>query len=322
MRAAVHRNCPTARPLLDQERDKEAVMEKEKTQRNCGYVLDCLHLLFALPQLFIMITFIIPALFIRLVSCAFGIAPRLPSTDNDMYTPTILFDGGGWAAVFSLGVVDYLLTNYVLPETTRAYAISSGNLAALCLMLQLDPNELVQERFPSLIDAMRARPVDGLCGQLQPLRQFLESILPDDAHQRLSNRLVVIVSNWPFLGFRGISTFVSRLELIDSIIASCSLPGFVAFPFCNCSKHAKWRGCWFDAATQNILTPLDDLVDLAIRPYPKNRPDSLVPTGPDSYVPRVHLLDHDIALQKMRAASIVAAKYEPLRAAFSSYQRY
>jgi len=218
-----------------------------------------------------------------------------------------------------LGVVQHLQEAYPrLADVVHVYAISSGTMSALCLLLEKDPSDLLQRHFDAVARDMLKRPLAGFCDDLSPIRNFLEGWLPDDAFRRVDGRLHVVISVWPWLGFRDVHHFRSNDELVDAVLCSCALLGFVWRPQCNW-RHSSWRGCWVDAAYQNILTPVDDIVDVGVRPYAKNRPHSLVPS-PDAYHPRTRLVaDAATARKYLEAARSDAESYARLRLAFAEY---
>jgi hypothetical protein len=91
---------------------------------------------------------------------------------------------------------------------------------------------MLHTHFDAVHAAMMARPLLGFCDDLSPVRAFLEEWLPDDVHLRVSGRLHIVLSGWPFLGFRVVSQFASKNEVVDAVVCSCSLIGFVWRPQC------------------------------------------------------------------------------------------
>lgn len=181
---------------------------------------------------------------------------------RDLVGPSIIFEGCGFAFSFGLGVVKYLQETYVVDSLT-VYSISAGCFAALMLVLGLDPLEFVSRDFENLLAKFtESTPCYGTLGTLAPLVDALESILPEGAHKKCQGRLRIVVSRWPCLGFEIVSEFPDRSTLIQAVITSCSFPFFAWRPRCIDGR------CEFDAGFQSILTPIDDLVDVAVRPMP------------------------------------------------------
>ena len=67
------------------------------------------------------------------------------------------------------------------------------------------------------------------CGLKSVLREWLEFALPDDAHERCTSRLTIIMRALRNLQLVSMSNFESRDQLIDMLVASCSIP-FVTTP--------------------------------------------------------------------------------------------
>ncbi|GAB5366976.1 hypothetical protein AAMO2058_001190100 [Amorphochlora amoebiformis] len=194
--------------------------------------------------------------------------------------PRIFFDGTGHLYPFSLGVTAHMMETYTLHSSTLFFAISGGNLSVLCILLNLSPNDLLESQRRLLDDASWL-PAMGLLGNLEGLRVWLEETLPLDFHIKATGRLVVVVSYWPTLGFHYISEFSSRSVLIDAIIASCRFPILSWRPQLLPIGGSFFKQClMFDAGFQNGITPLDELMDLSIRTFPRFPGDpSLTPTG-------------------------------------------
>mmetsp|Transcript_53965 Transcript_53965/g.112719 ORF Transcript_53965/g.112719 Transcript_53965/m.112719 type:complete len:200 (-) Transcript_53965:876-1475(-) len=108
------------------------------------------------------------------------VAPFLSQKDEEngdlgkFRRPKILFDGCAWAFGFELGVCQHLLKNYdIQGANCEVYAISAGNLPALCLLLEKDPEEEVKVLYPLLLQGMHqspySQPLYGYCGDLCPV---------------------------------------------------------------------------------------------------------------------------------------------------------
>ena len=206
------------------------------------------------------------SLLLRSVFCqCLSGASELPVTNSDLTGPKLFFDGAGWAFAFNMGVAKYLLEHFDL-QNSPLYAISAGNFAALCILFEKDPELLLRDNFETVLNGMLSRPACGFCDNLSPVAKFLDSWLPDDAHEIASGRLHIAISAWPQLGMRYISKFHDKSELVEVIIASCSMPGFVARP--SFSYRRTWFGCWYDAGLQNMITPIDYHMDLPVRAFP------------------------------------------------------
>lgn len=131
------------------------------------------------------------------------------------------FGSGGLLFAYHIGVVEFLMQMGVSPDVPLAGA-SCGVIAALSLRLSLSP-ETMKKTFWGLLDHIRE---NGPQGSVAYLREQLESILPDDAHEicnRGSNFYIELsssVSLRPFL----VNRFESRERLIDVVCVSCTIP--------------------------------------------------------------------------------------------------
>eukprot|EP00291_Cryptomonas_curvata_P010451 CAMPEP_0172200958 /NCGR_PEP_ID=MMETSP1050-20130122/29675_1 /TAXON_ID=233186 /ORGANISM="Cryptomonas curvata, Strain CCAP979/52" /LENGTH=383 /DNA_ID=CAMNT_0012878435 /DNA_START=194 /DNA_END=1345 /DNA_ORIENTATION=- len=281
------------------------------------------------------------------------VAPFLSQKDEEngdlgkFRRPKILFDGCAWAFGFELGVCQHLLKNYdIQGANCEVYAISAGNLPALCLLLEkvvtqcaydymvsrvlltlyLGPGRGGQGAIPSAVAGHAPKPLlaaalrllwRSLPGPLVPappiriysllcfalvtlhifaceasgrvahrwgqVRRVLETMLDSNAHVRATGRYHVLVSRYPWLGFRVINSFRSKAELIDAVVSSMSLPGFVYRPQVSC--YPGWRGLWLDPGLQNVITPLDTNFDVFVRTFV----DHKEPLHRDSVFPPAHL---------------------------------
>lgn len=76
------------------------------------------------------------------------------------------------------------------------------------------------------------------------VRALLEELIPDDFHLNVNGRYHVAVGSWPTMRLRYISSFRSKAEVIDAVLCSMAIPGFVAAPLY--SPHSGWRGFYVD----------------------------------------------------------------------------
>jgi len=183
---------------------------------------------------------------------------RLPLVLRESDQPIIFFDGAGFAIGFSLGVLRWIMGLGLDTSKWNIVSISAGNIAALFLLLDMDPREQMEVHYEEFVLAMRdSSPSLGICGNLSTLGKFLHHILPADAHVRASGRLHVVVSHFPAMHFKFLSRFSCNEELIQAVICSCALPGFVYRPRAHCWPGSS--GCYLDAGLTNRATPLDEV---------------------------------------------------------------
>lgn len=178
-----------------------------------------------------------------LISC--GCNDATPSLKSNGKAATIFFEGCGFAFPFGLGVAKHIQETYVVDDSLSVYSISAGAFAALLLVLNMDPIEIINSKLERiLVNFLDSTPCYGTFGTLSSIADALEDILPSDAHLICSGRLNIVTSSWPCLGFHIVSTFPTRESLIQTVITSCTFPGFAWRPRCtNCP-------CEFDAGFQ------------------------------------------------------------------------
>mmetsp|Transcript_5859 Transcript_5859/g.20697 ORF Transcript_5859/g.20697 Transcript_5859/m.20697 type:complete len:395 (-) Transcript_5859:1290-2474(-) len=181
--------------------------------------------------------------------------------------PRIFFDGAGWAFAFEVGVCKYIHEQFDVAQKCEVFAISAGNVSAICLLLDKDPSLLLRTHYPrlwkSMVCAHLREPLFGFCNRLHPIRLLMEDLLPPDFYKQVSGRYHIAICSWPLLSMRFVSEFSSNDELIDAVVASMALPGFVAMPIL--SWHKGWRGLWIDGGVEHLATPMEPLVDVAVR---------------------------------------------------------
>mmetsp|Transcript_81378 Transcript_81378/g.131905 ORF Transcript_81378/g.131905 Transcript_81378/m.131905 type:complete len:301 (+) Transcript_81378:124-1026(+) len=198
------------------------------------------------------------------VGCGTALPPE-PSTRSKK--PRILFDGAGWAFPFSLGASRHLVHTYNFGTNVEVIGVSAGNISAICLLLERDPWDLLVEHYPkfrrNIMCSPCVRPLIGFCSRLGMVRMLLDDLIPDDFHIKVSGRFHVVVNSWPSMNLRYISTFHSKQELIDAVLCSMALPGFVALPLY--SAYSGWGGLYVDGGLRHMMTPLESRADVTIR---------------------------------------------------------
>jgi len=227
--------------------------------------------------------------------------------------PRLFFDGTGHMFPFSLGATAVIMQDYEIDPNACLFAISGGNFSALCVIANLEPGVMLKRQESSLKQLATA-PLMGLFGNLKELRESLDRTFPSNIHTLASGRLAVVMSSWPFLGFKYKHHFSSKEDLISSVVASCSFPFLVWRPQwfgCSSCSVSACDGLWFDAGLQNALTPLDPIMDLSIRVFKRYDGDpSLTPGGTrPTLLTTATPMPRKEALRVMRSGSDTAIRY-------------
>jgi hypothetical protein len=107
-----------------------------------------------------------------------GVYPSLPGIIvYPRSRPRIFFDGAGWGFSFALGVASHLVRTSDFGSELEVIGVSSGNIAAICLLLGYDPVHVAStpplDRRPSTLDP-RPQTLDPRPQTLDPRPQTLE----------------------------------------------------------------------------------------------------------------------------------------------------
>ena len=151
----------------------------------------------------------------------------------------IAFAGGGIFFWWQFGWVSQAR----IPGNARLVGASAGSLTALCAKCGVGADEALVVAL-SLCDkhGIFERPL-GLAGKWGGLvREWLDAVLPADAHERCRGKVHILVSTvepalWPPLRRTRVTDFASRSDLIDCAMASVHIP-----PFMDGAVFASYRG--------------------------------------------------------------------------------
>ena len=235
------------------EEDEDWIQGGKCLLRPCTAVIHCT---FICPCYLVSAIVLVIVIFMRgLLQCLRVLPsnPGIQSRENEPNNnrPTIFFDGAGWAFPFSLGVSKFIIDNYDVPQSS-IYAISAGNIAAICLLLNKDPTIEIRQHYGDLrraaVYSHIRQPLFGYFSTLQHVRDTIDKLVPDNIHTIASGRYHAVVTPWPHLGLRFVSSFASKREFVDAVVASMAVPPFVYRPLI--SRHAGWPGLWVDGGLQ------------------------------------------------------------------------
>uniref|UniRef100_A0A7S3YXY6 PNPLA domain-containing protein n=2 Tax=Lotharella globosa TaxID=91324 RepID=A0A7S3YXY6_9EUKA len=156
--------------------------------------------------------------------------------------------GAGIFVFWQLGALKYISTHFDLSNVTL-HGGSAGAVLSTFIASGVDLNHAVRVSYDI---GMEARVWDkwnhfGLFGPL--IRQWLEILLPPDAHIRCTNRIRILLTRVPGFRQQYVSQFASREELIDAVMASVHVPFFL-----NWKPLKSFRGAYYMDGT------LDDFV--------------------------------------------------------------
>jgi len=150
--------------------------------------------------------------------------------------PAWTFTGCGLLGGYYLGVF-HALSRKSVPRTlfdaqsSRLHGASAGALVSAA-MASGCPLAETTDAFERIAAGVRK---DGLlrCALLALVRAEAEALLPEDAHERVGDRLSVLATDAgavPFLRLATFDTFDSRAALIDAVLVSSYVPGLMCRP--------------------------------------------------------------------------------------------
>ena len=133
----------------------------------------------------------------------------------------ISFGGCAWLGVYHVGVCKCLTDHNVLDEFEHLYGASAGAFAAVFFACKCNPlmiYEWTMEMFKLSREYFILGAVSPSFNLLARLRDFLETILPQDAHRLCRNRVHISLSVFDGFGLPKnwlLTDFTTRKELIN-----------------------------------------------------------------------------------------------------------
>ncbi|XP_059150604.1 uncharacterized protein LOC131937326 [Physella acuta] len=150
----------------------------------------------------------------------------LDSPTNNV-VPSFSFSGCGFLGVYHVGVAACLRdhTDVLSRKEIKFAGASAGALVATTLLCDIDFGEMTRLMLEVAKTVRNKEHMD----LAQMLRDLLNQYLPDDAHKRLSKRLYVSVTILRGLQCALVTDFHSKDHLIQCLIASSFVPGFIGW---------------------------------------------------------------------------------------------
>lgn len=140
---------------------------------------------------------------------------------------SISFSGGGWKAFYHVGVYNGL--KEVAPEYMKDMTYIGTSLGAFIAVMcccDIDFNDKVIPLTIQLANKYRTNFFNNITFMGKYIRIICEQCLPLNAHQIVSGRCYIVITKITLHGLKKkiITTFTSRKDLIDAIIASMYIP--------------------------------------------------------------------------------------------------
>lgn len=149
--------------------------------------------------------------------------PLFPVDDR----PILGVAGGGVFFFWEVGVLKYLSERYRLQDV-NLIGVSAGALASVLVACQVDFDRSVRRAYDICVERdifNRPGGLQGVWGAI--LRQWLDDLLPENAHERCQGRVKIIATRMPRMKLCYLEEFQTRDDLIDSLLASVHIPFFL-----------------------------------------------------------------------------------------------
>lgn len=159
----------------------------------------------------------------------------------------IVFQAGGQYFFWQMGVSQYLLENFEMKDT-KIVGASAGALTAVLLVCEIDAQTALECAL-RLCDKLKVwdrwLKFMGIWGDM--VVQWLEQLLPNNAAELCSHKVHILISQI-LKPKKVVSTFATKQELIECLLASTHIPFFMDY------KPFRWfQGWWcYDGCIGNF----------------------------------------------------------------------
>ena len=147
-----------------------------------------------------------------------------PTDERHGDRPVIALPGGGIYFYWNAGVLAYLAERYEL-EGCELVGASAGALSVVLVACGVDFRKATEVAYRLAEEnGLYDRPLAlvGIWGRL--VREWLEELLPEDAHLTCESRVKVVLLEVFPLNRRAVEEFKSRDDLIEALMASAHIP--------------------------------------------------------------------------------------------------
>ena len=147
-----------------------------------------------------------------------------PTDERHGDRPVIALPGGGIYFYWNAGVLTYLAERYEL-EGCELVGASAGALSVVLVACGVDFRKATEVAYRLAEEnGLYDRPLAlvGIWGRL--VREWLEELLPEDAHLTCESRVKVVLLEVFPLNRRAVEEFKSRDDLIEALMASAHIP--------------------------------------------------------------------------------------------------
>lgn len=180
------------------------------------------------------------------------------------------FAGCGFLGIYHLGVAKILFSNGTkfLEKVQRISGASAGALVAAIIVVRPGDEEVIKEcaNFSVNLAKEIKSKLFGLLtpgiNLLDPLEVFLNKIIPPNGHEIATNRLYISVTNAENKRNEIVSSFASKHELVQYLLASSCVP------FVTGSKHVTINGKkYYDGGMTDNMPAFPDGRTVLVSPF-------------------------------------------------------
>lgn len=176
------------------------------------------------------------------------------------------FSGSSWLLSYELGAASAIQHEFrpEVMEQCTFLGSQTGCIPAVALAFGLDA-EAIQEEFTFLAQRNSRYFLGGKLNQIASLiKPLLEKWIPQDI-SCLGNRLVISLTEYPSGKERKVSLFKNKQDLIDHILASCSLPLIGKYHVKSRDDGMLLVGNSYSKTRK--LAPTKDSITITIQPF-------------------------------------------------------
>ncbi len=145
---------------------------------------------------------------------------------------SVSFSGCGFLGLFHVGSLACWRDNADRIVVEHALGASAGAIVAASMILPEHISvQTLRDKFLQVVDEAESHPFGAFNPKFNVNKIFqeeLDRVLPEDAHEVVSGRLTVSLTD-TLMRNKLVSSFDSRKDLIDAIVCSCFLPAFSAY---------------------------------------------------------------------------------------------
>lgn len=179
----------------------------------------------------------------------------------------VSFAAAGFLGVYHLGVIEAILRHgdQLLSSLKACAGASAGALAATVMITAPDKLQHCKDftyKFASNVRSQSFGAVTPGYDFMLELRGGIEEILPPDAHQLANERLHISVTNSDTHKNCMVSSFSSKEDLVQVLLASCFVPVYAGV------KPVEFQGQkWIDGGFTNSLPVLPVGCTITVSPF-------------------------------------------------------